>query len=166
MIRYECTPASVEIKRRNEKRLTFDQLSLFVPNDEQLVLDLDTRRQFYQFIDGVKWMQRHTDLIQHVLVKPSGGGNLHALITLTKPMSVSDRIALQATLGSDPLKEFLSIHRCHTGQENPITLFVTNLEWQHFADFGRAANKWALSRLGLVLGLVCGVLISYLIGWT
>lgn len=44
-----------------------------------------------------------------LLKTKSPGGNTHIYIRLEKPMNMQDRVALQAALGSDPLKEGLSV---------------------------------------------------------
>lgn len=53
----------------------------------------------------------------------SKSGNTHVAISLAFPMSMVERIALQAMLGSDPRKEMMSLCSHHIGVDNPVLLF-------------------------------------------
>jgi hypothetical protein len=93
-----------------------------VADDKMLQLDLDTDEAFDQYT-------RYADrLIAHfssttVEITASRNGNRHVYIGLEFPMSVPERIALQACLGSDPTREFLSLKRWLNKDPNPILLF-------------------------------------------
>ena len=53
----------------------------------------------------------------------SGAGHLHVVIEMDEPFPAAFRIALQAVMGSDPLREFLSLRRLANGVEEPSRLF-------------------------------------------
>ena len=61
---------------------------------------------------------------QFFTVHESKGGNTHALVRLTVPMDVYERIAWQAAFGSDPKREALHLLSVSRGELNPILLFV------------------------------------------
>jgi hypothetical protein len=97
-------------------------LEVRVADDKTLQLDIDSDEAFDQY-------QRYADrLIAHfnsttVTVTTSRKGNRHVYIGLEHPMTVPERIALQACLGSDPTREFLSLKRWLDKDPNPILLF-------------------------------------------
>lgn len=53
----------------------------------------------------------------------SKGGNIHVYLHTTFPLDHLTRIALQAMLGSDPIKELLSLRRLEEGSTIPVLLF-------------------------------------------
>lgn len=53
----------------------------------------------------------------------SHGGNTHVVLTLYRKLSPQARIALQAVLGSDPIRELLNLVRVENGCRDPIALF-------------------------------------------
>ena len=60
------------------------------------------------------------------LVRPSPSGRPgrhHVVVTMPRPVSPMERIALQAILGSDPIREMLSWFRIERGIEEPTIFF-------------------------------------------
>lgn len=53
----------------------------------------------------------------------SHGGNTHVVLTLLQDLTPQARIALQAVLGSDPIRELLSLVRVENDCQDPIALF-------------------------------------------
>lgn len=53
----------------------------------------------------------------------SAGGNIHVMLTLNRKIELQDRIALQAILGSDPMRELCNLRRARCSAEDPIALF-------------------------------------------
>lgn len=47
----------------------------------------------------------------------------HMRVTLTKPLSAAERVALQAALGSDPMREMFAVRRLNLGVVEPSLLF-------------------------------------------
>ena len=88
-----------------------------------LQLDLDSLSTFEVFV-----YRRLPSLISFIAIKrvywtESKSGNRHVYIELPTAMPVEERIALQASLGSDPVREFLNLMRVKAGTEHPILLF-------------------------------------------
>lgn len=122
-------------------------LALFLPRDNELFLDLDGVGE--DRIEGTKdsmdyWEALHKDGIKvedafHT-VSASGNG-IHLYILLNQAFDVRERLIMQAALGSDVLKEGLSLLRYMQGSDCPTSLFETpeaaktvqaNLEkWRH-----------------------------------
>ena len=97
-------------------------LDVVYPKDNQLQLDLDTEEQWIEFNRRLPFFEVNPE----VIVKPSASGLPHRHVTLTFPghsFSPWERIAMQAALNSDPIREFLSARRLWQGTEKPSCLF-------------------------------------------
>ena len=93
-----------------------------VAEDNELQLDLDTPEQEEQY----RRMRPHVEdvyPIEDVIETPSKSGHTHVRIYTAYPLSVEERIALQAILGSDPKKELCSLRRWLAGDQIPILLY-------------------------------------------
>lgn len=91
-------------------------------DDNELQLDIDTPEQEEQY----RRMRPHVEdvyPITDVIETPSKSGNTHVRIYTAYPLSVEERIALQAILGSDPKKELCSLRRWLKEDPIPILLF-------------------------------------------
>lgn len=67
-------------------------------------------------------------LLQRVVVTKwqawrSAGGNCHVMLTMFRELELAERIALQAVLGSDPMREMLNLSRAWCQADDPIALF-------------------------------------------
>lgn len=81
-----------------------------IADENELQLDLDTPEQEEQY----RRMRPHVEDvydIEDVIETPSKSGHTHVRIYTAYPLSVEERIALQAILGSDPKKELCSLRR-------------------------------------------------------
>lgn len=76
----------------------------------QLLLDLDTLASTKQFFNYFPKAAEIFENFKQVLQWRSRNGNDHVLIPLQEEMPFRDRLVLQATLGSDPMKEMLSLN--------------------------------------------------------
>ncbi len=94
------------------------------PRADELFIDLDEGMQLNAVTLEV--MNDH-NYITNELHTVSRNGNQHVYYRLIKSFSVSDRIALQAALGSDPQKELLSA--LDSACECPVVLFETDKEF-------------------------------------
>lgn len=103
------------------------------PKDNELFIDIDTPGQYAIFQRNIEAWNKNMD--QEFRVKcwkeaPSKSGLPRRHITCTLHSSVvlspRDRICFQALLGSDPMRELLSLCRYHAGDSDP-TLFVEQL---------------------------------------
>lgn len=88
-----------------------------------LLLDLDTVPQMVQFLSVKDVVDNNFGIARQEEWK-SKSGNVHKLIWLAEPIEdPAMRYALQAALGSDPVKEALSIRRLLNGVKEPSMLF-------------------------------------------
>jgi hypothetical protein len=100
-------------------------LKVVLPEDNQLQIDLDTEEAFDEFNRRLDWFEFEKGAYtaeSHF----SNSGKPHRHITLTfKNVKFEEyqRIALQAALGSDIIREYLNCKRLWKGCKNPTRLF-------------------------------------------
>lgn len=88
-----------------------------------LLLDLDTEQQRAQYEAVLPHFEQNY-AIEEIQSWPSKSGHRHTRIKLYTPISEpAMRYALQAALGSDPVREMLSIVRLRNGVPEPSMLF-------------------------------------------
>ena len=101
-----------------------DGMEVRLADDRHLLLDLDDEAAIARF---AKYRPKLTDLFGATLVEEyesrSGPGHLHVILELAEPHPAAFRIALQAVLGSDPLRELLGLRRLANGVTEPSRLF-------------------------------------------
>jgi hypothetical protein len=87
-----------------------------------LLLDLDTPEALAQYQRVLPKLLDNYDVVstQSWLSK---SGNTHVRIELGREMTLPERLALQAALGSDGVRELLSLRRFHNGIAEPSRLF-------------------------------------------
>lgn len=108
------------------------------PDNNELTLDIDKSfRRTYLDDNRVLQVLEHNNLeIQEpLLFTRSVSGNTHVWIRMGRPMDAASRIALQAALGSDPVREALCLLRHQCGSKAPIALFETE-------EGAKEVQKW------------------------
>lgn len=104
---------------------------IVLPEPNQLFVDIDSQATYEHFINvGMKHLRRiYPDAGLRIKVSPSEEPwHYHATVTLPEPIENDiTRIALQAMLGSDPVRELLSWERLVRGLRVPV-LFFEKLE--------------------------------------
>lgn len=92
--------------------------------DKQLFIDIDTPEQFDQFMKGM-YVLRNQQIVGKYTATPSKSGfpHAHMVVNLMEPQTLMTRIALQAALGSDPMREALSIKRALDKEDNVVIFF-------------------------------------------
>jgi hypothetical protein len=100
-------------------------MSIVYPAPNGLQIDIDSESHMAVFLRSMECFKRNWDGDIKFKTKPSSSGLPRQHITVTLPFVVESwqRIALQAALGSDPLRELLSSIRMMRGDISP-TLFV------------------------------------------
>jgi hypothetical protein len=91
---------------------------------DELFIDIDTDRQFALFDAQVKLLKKHF-WFKSVTTTPSKQGlpHRHIVVKMARAYDLMTRIALQACLGSDPMRELLSAKRAHEGEDNVVIFF-------------------------------------------
>jgi hypothetical protein len=87
------------------------------------MLDIDALHQLEQFETRLKKFSKDYKVENTEIVESfSGPPHCHIYIRLEKPLPVMTRIFLQMWLGSDPIKEYLSVRRVMIGDNHPILM--------------------------------------------
>lgn len=92
------------------------------PKANELFVDIDNDDDFVVFTNHVNML---SDIVKSVKVTPSksGGARKHAVVTLNRKVkSLTERVMLQAILGSDRTRELFSFRRIEAGNRR-CTLF-------------------------------------------
>lgn len=95
------------------------------PESNELFIDIDTKLHWETFLMQIGIAERNLgeNLVWSVSPSRNGGEGRHVRVYMPFTMDDVGRIAWQAALGSDPVRELLSLVRVKRGDKNP-TLFV------------------------------------------
>lgn len=113
-----------------------ENLDIVYPKDNELFLDLDSDAAHTLFLNQVDMARKFMN-INNVEVRASKSGlpNRHAVVTLPSIVSESERLALQAALGSDRRCELLRYKLYLEGDPHP-TLFLEKKVEQKLLNAG------------------------------
>lgn len=119
-----------EVIQRNAEEVEAIAASMglvcFLPEPQELFLDLD--KESIQRGRVLEVLEQNGWGVQATLTTRSKNGNQHEYIKLDVALGPLQRIALQAILGSDPVREVLSVLRLNAGATASTALFETKLE--------------------------------------
>jgi hypothetical protein len=133
------------------KKAKAQGLKMVVPRPNQLTIDLDEPTvplSFYQTLDK---LSRLWDL-RIEKITSSKSGNKHIYLKTGENFTPAEKIAIQAILGSDPVREFLSLYRAqHSNLGAPSLLFEvpSRAPFQKTGDGGLQGGgltRWASLR--------------------
>lgn len=114
---------SAEAKARFEG----EGFQVVFPQPNELQIDIDSEEQREKFLRLFEALNRNSGGLQFTVTKdtPSRSGlpKRHLTLSCSRDMDAVMRIALQASLGSDPMRELLSFCRHLQGDPNP-SIFV------------------------------------------
>lgn len=99
-----------------------NNLDIILPDNNQLLVDLDDYAS-QQAYERTIPLIAETYGLKDVTETVSRSGNLHRIVTLNTNISATERIALQAILGSDRRREAHSLRRLRQGEQNPTLFF-------------------------------------------
>lgn len=96
------------------------------PGPRDLFLDIDSEESYQLMNKRLMDLANAEFQLEIVSCKPSRSGypHRHAILRANRDLSVAERIALQACMGSDLVREFLSLMRIWAGGEG--TTFFEN----------------------------------------
>lgn len=103
-------------------------LEAFFPLENEVFLDIDSREYMRRkaVIEALfNAGEENSIAIMDELVTTSKGGNKHVYLRLDRNISPLTRLVLQAVLGSDPVKEALTLLRIRAGGTGAVALFET-----------------------------------------
>ena len=97
--------------------------SIFYPEENELLLDIDSENDLQRCKLSISRME---DELQEALpfsvFKSTTPGHYHISIKFPRKIDMLERIALQAVLGSDRVREMLSLFRLWQGEAHPSLL--------------------------------------------
>lgn len=98
-------------------------LDLVRPADDELFIDLDSSEMVAEFLEKLRFFR---DLYEVTSVQwtRSKGGNWHAYVRVRDVIfDRTERVALQAALGSDPAREMIAIMHLNVGYDYENVFF-------------------------------------------
>jgi hypothetical protein len=104
-------------------------LEVLVPKADELFIDIDTDAQAAQLDRQLAVLASNKVHATVTRMGPSRtAGHLHAVVKLDREVTPTERILLQAVLGSGPKRELLSWLRIHTESGREPTVFFEEKE--------------------------------------
>lgn len=133
----DCTPLIPEVwsgdgdVRTNEQMLEWAKQCgcVFEEADEMtLFIDVDSKDQLKVFWENLPLADKLFDIDKRrhkirITDSKSGGDHKHIRIALPRLFSPTERILLQACLGSDLKRELISLKRVQNGEQNVVVFF-------------------------------------------
>lgn len=98
------------------------ECDLVEANDSLLLIDLDSAEAVEDFHDNYEWFNERSWLGKATFWKSRNDGT-HIQIELTTPRPLVERVLLQRLLGSDPVRESLTLLRIWRVGSDPVVLF-------------------------------------------
>lgn len=125
-------------------------LVCILPEENELQIDADHPWNPDVFDRVEKVLQENNGIqILDKLTTISKNGRKHVYMRLSKSVAPSTRIAIQSCLGSDPIREILSIIRLMSGSDAPTALFETKLQAARVENW-RTGRKRKLRKTAVV----------------
>lgn len=116
---------TIKSERAFDQARTLGQ-TVVLPKPNELQLDIDTVEAWGNYNRNFEKFDTHIIPIDEVKVEPSRSGEegkYHVTLTLAEDISAKNRILYQLLLGSDPVREMLSLIRYVNEDPHP-TLFI------------------------------------------
>ena len=124
--------SSTENLRTGELYLKAEELNcdMIIADDYTLLLDIDNGDMGLQDFKALYYTAVSNGILpgNGYETWPSRSKGWHVRITLTTPLCVEERIGLQSMLGSDRIRDLLSLARIRNNIENPIVLFRPKIQ--------------------------------------
>lgn len=101
-----------------------NNLAVVYPTSNEIQLDLDTETAYETYQTVLPIVSKHYGIVDiRENASRSGLPKRHVTVTVDKTLTNFERIALQACLGSDRIREILSVIQERNGDPHP-TLFL------------------------------------------
>ena len=114
-----------ELREQFIARMKEQGLTVVLPKDDELQIDIDCDAQYELFQRMYTRLRKEFSEVELVSATISKGGLPGRHIVVKLPFELEtpmERIAFQAALGSDPMRELLSIFRVYNGDSHPTLL--------------------------------------------
>jgi len=104
-------------------RMVVQGYKIVIPEPNEIQIDIDSRYQERIFREQLEILHREFGDLEVIETESKGGPpGKHFRIFFVRELSALERIAYQAALGSDPMRELLSIFRLERGDTEPSLL--------------------------------------------
>lgn len=100
-----------------------NDLRIVVPTARELFIDIDSEEDYKIFSKQFYLLTQFGLVYKDYRLTTSKSGNKHVVVTLLNPITPTERILLQAVLGSDRTRELLSYIRIRKGDPTPTIFF-------------------------------------------
>lgn len=111
-----------ETREEYVKRMEAAGFRIIYPAPNELQIDIDAPWQMVVHQKAMEIFRREYPGRPYTMTVSKSGKGHHVTIKMSWNMTDGERIAWQAALGSDPIRELLSLIRVRNGSEQP-TLF-------------------------------------------
>lgn len=111
-----CDERAAELKAAEEN------YEVLRPAANELLIDIDNKEAQEQFDRVYPIVDRYYGIV-NIQSWKSKSGNKHIKVILRESVPISWKLVLQAALGSDPIKEVISLKRFEMNCPVPSTLF-------------------------------------------
>ena len=141
---YGSTNAAYEESRRRAQERG---LTVRTAGSQEIFLDLDTpesRRRFYAMLP----ILQKNFKVKNWFAEYSSSRNIHVTINMDEYILQDARLALQAILGSDPVKEMLTLRRSMDNIQGAVMLFRTPVPESATAMMVAEAAEYGLQLTG------------------
>jgi hypothetical protein len=120
-----CDVKYEESRLEYSNRMSQAGFTLKKPEPNELLLDLDNEEDFHKAYAMLKRLESEIEnCTSTVFPSKSGFPHRHMIVRLPFEISNVERIALQAIMGSDKIRELLSLFRVWKGDESPTLLAI------------------------------------------
>jgi hypothetical protein len=112
-----------EKREQYVERMAAEGFVIMVPENDELMLDIDAEEDFVFFGRAIlRLIEEFPSVSFRVNFSKSGKPHRHVVVKMPFPLDAVQRIAFQAVLGSDRVREMLSLLRYHNGDPCPTLL--------------------------------------------
>lgn len=98
-----------------------EEYEVVVADDYHIQVDCDKVEDAKECLKRLKMLAEAVEIVGYKITR-SKSGNRHVIIKTKQPWNAYSRIAMQAILGSDPIREMLNFTATVKNHKNPILL--------------------------------------------
>ena len=117
-------PTGKPNSKRAEDLAVKENLTVVYPGDDEVLIDIDNEHSFQVYMKHMQVISKHLGILSEN-VQPSRNKKegRHVTLRMKSPVTELERIAIQACLGSDRMRETLGFIQYKNGDPHP-TLFL------------------------------------------
>lgn len=115
-------PAGMPNSQRAYTQAALEGLEVVLPAENELQIDIDNEHSYMLFCNQLLIVRKFIGVIDTVETKSKSGKSfkMHITVILENPVSMIERLALQAMLGSDRVRELLGYVQYKNDDPHPV----------------------------------------------